>query len=125
MAARRFKHCSKPAAFDQAVTAFSYNALVDLPENQAFNEKVTERFGDQAELQSYEGYEATYIIAQAIEKAGSTDSNAIRDAIAATSYDSIMGGVIEFDEYNQAHNYAVISIVDGTEEKVVDVFPTN
>ncbi len=112
-------------AFDGAITGFPYNSQVDLPENKAFDEKVAQKFGEGAVLQSFAGYEATYVLTDAIERAGSTDGDAIRQALKDTSYKSIMGGVVEFDDHNQAHNNAVISVVDGTEEKVVDVFPTD
>ena len=111
-------------AFDQALTGFPYSPEIDTPANNAFVEKITAKYGETAQYESFAGYEATYVLAEAIERAGTTDSSAIRDALTETSYQSVMGGTIEFDDHNQAHNNAVISRVDGDTVKVVDVFAT-
>lgn len=111
-------------AFDQAVTGFPYSPKIDTAENRAFADKLLAKYDETAQYESFAGYEATYVLAEAIERAGSTDSAAIRDALTKTSYKSMMGGMIEFDDHNQAHNNAVVSRVDGKTVSVVGSFST-
>lgn len=68
------------------------------------------------------GYDAAYILAEAIKNAGSTDAQAIVDALAAIEYTGVTGP-IRFDEEGDAanKNIAIIKIVDGKhvlEEKI-------
>ena len=111
-------------AFDGAVTAFPYSPMIDTPENKAFADMMTKKYGETAQYESFAGYEEVHVLAEAIERAGSTDSSAIRDALEKTSYKSMIGGTIEFDDHNQAHNDAVISVVKDATVEIVNVFPT-
>lgn len=112
-------------AFDGAVTAYPYSPMVATPQNKAFVEKVEATYGETATYETFAGYEAMHVLADAIEKAGSLDSSAIRRAIAETSFTSMMGGRVEFDDHNQAHNNAAIVTVEETAVTVKNVFPTN
>lgn len=69
-------------------------------QNQAeFQAKVAAATGKKADkITAPMGYDAIQIIAAAIKKAGSTESQAVRDAIAQTSYQGISSPTIEFDE---------------------------
>lgn len=59
------------------------------------------------------GYDAAYILADAIERAGSTDSQAIIDALASTEYEGVTGK-ISFDEVGDPiKSLTIIKIVDG------------
>lgn len=108
-----------------ASTAYPYSPDVDTPANKAFNEKVTAEYGEEATYETFAGYEALKVLAAAIERAGRTDSAAIRDALEETSYDSMMGGTVEFDDHNQAHNNAVVVAIEDGERVIKNVFPTN
>lgn len=50
---------------------------------------------------SANGYDAVYVVAEAIKIAGSTDASAIRDALPKVKYEGL-GGVLQFDETGQA-----------------------
>lgn len=68
------------------------------------------------------GYDAAYIMAEAIKNAGSTDAQAIIDALAKIEYTGVTGP-ISFDEEGDAYNknIAIIKIVGGKhvlEEKI-------
>lgn len=112
-------------AFNGAVTAYPYSPMVATPENQAFVEKVKSTYGETATYETFAGYEAMYVMANAIKKAGSLDPKAIRQALEETSFTSMMGGVVEFDDHNQAHNSAAIVSVEDAVVTVKNVFPTN
>ena len=61
------------------------------------------------------GYDAYMAAVSAIEKAGSTDGTAIRDALASLEVKGLVTGDLKFDENGDAvKNYAVIkTIKDG------------
>lgn len=102
-------------AIDGATSVFPYAADLDTPENKAFVAAFEAKYGELPNYQSFEAYEAVHVIADAIRRAGSADRTAVRDALKTTEYTSMTGRVIAFDEYNQAHNAAIILRVDGAE----------
>jgi branched-chain amino acid transport system substrate-binding protein len=110
--------------FEGSSSIFPYSHLVETEANQQFVEAFREEYGEDPIYQSFEGYQALYLFADAIERAGSTDREAIRNALEETDTESMLGGQIQFDEHNQAHDVAVIlQIVDG-EPIVADTVDT-
>ena len=85
-----------------------YDPSVDTPANKAFVAAFTKAYGTAPILVSFESYEATQILIDAIRRAGKTDPAAIRDALATTRFTSILGTTVEFDQNNLAHNNAII-----------------
>jgi branched-chain amino acid transport system substrate-binding protein len=85
-----------------------YDPSIDTPANKAFVEAFTKKNGAAPILVSFEAYETTRILIDAIKRAGNTEPAAIREALTKTKYPSILGSVIEFDANNLAHNNAVI-----------------
>ena len=79
----------------------------------AFVEAFTKRNNTPPILVSFESYEATHILIDAIKRAGSTDHAAVRDALTKTKYRSILGADLEFDANNLIHNNAVILGIKG------------
>lgn len=70
------------------------------------------------------GYDAVRVLADAIERAGTTDSQALRDALAATSGFAGATGVTTLDENRDATKAAVIITVrDGEFEYVETISP--
>jgi len=64
-----------------------------------FQKKIKEATGKTSGLFTPYGYDAMMVMAQAINNAGSTDHQAIRDALAKIKYDkSVAVPVVEFDE---------------------------
>jgi branched-chain amino acid transport system substrate-binding protein len=68
---------------------------------------------------SANGYDAIYVIAEAIRIAGSTEPAAVRNALTQVSYEGI-GGLIEFDDENQAHPQLYLLQVQGDKLVIVN-----
>jgi branched-chain amino acid transport system substrate-binding protein len=93
-----------------------YAAAWPDPANQAFVAKFKQANAGQEPLQqSFYGYEATLLLADAIKRAGKAEPKAIRDALKTAKFKSMLGATLEFDEHNHAHNNALIlQIKNGT-----------
>jgi branched-chain amino acid transport system substrate-binding protein len=72
------------------------------PRSVEFVRKIKENYGVDAVWQHLTAYTAAYVVADAINRAGSAEPAAIRDALQETNYDSILGN-LKFDDHNQAH----------------------
>ena len=83
------------SAGDAAEGAITFTAWVntaDTPGNQAFVQNYTARYGMEPSVWAAQPYAAVYILAKAISDAQSTDSTAIRDALAnIADFDTILG----------------------------------
>ena len=80
------------AAAEGAMTFVGWGAAVDTPGNQAFVENYTAKFGMEPNNYAARSYAAFYILAEALANAQSTDSLAIRDALAnVKNFDTIFG----------------------------------
>lgn len=65
------------------------------------------------------GYDATFVLAEAIERAGTTDAAAVNAALAETKYEGLTG-LVEFDEFHNPANAAPMRhMVNG---EIVDTF---
>ncbi len=96
------------------------------PAAQIVRDSFQSAYGEEMRTSAVLAYQATYIIADAIERAGSADPAAIRDALAETDYaDHILPylGSITFDETGETTNASpvVMQVQDGA---VVQVWPT-
>jgi branched-chain amino acid transport system substrate-binding protein len=96
------------------------------PAAQTVRDSFQSAYGEEMRTSAVLAYQATYIIADAIERAGSADPAAIRDALAETEYaDHILPylGSISFDETGETTNASpvVMQVQDGA---VVQVWPT-
>ncbi len=67
------------------------------PKVQTFVKKFRDKYKKEADPTSSCAYDTMYVLAKAIEKAGSLDKAKIRDALKGTSYDGVTGQ-ISFDE---------------------------
>lgn len=74
------------------VTGYPWNAI-DTPEHKAFVQAYQEKFDDYPRLGSVVGYNAILSIAAAIEKAGSTDTEAVVDAFKGLELDTPAGPI--------------------------------
>lgn len=110
---------SSVSAVKDAYFCSQYSASSTDPALQAFLKKYKETYGIDANMFSVLGYDAMQIMAAAIEKAGSTDSDKIIDALKATSYDGLTG-TTTFDENRNPVRQAVITSFDGNKYKVVE-----
>ncbi len=84
-----------------------------------------EKYGDDMSVHAIYGYESIQVIADALERAGSTDSDKLRDALSETNYENTLlpqTGAIKFDDKGENENASgvLIQIQDG---KQVVVYP--
>jgi branched-subunit amino acid ABC-type transport system permease component/ABC-type branched-subunit amino acid transport system substrate-binding protein len=90
------------------------------PGSREWAERFKSQFSYEPSYHSVQTYVSLKILADAIERAGSLDRTAIRDAIRATRMDSIFGP-ISFDAVGQNdHPVAITQVLDG---KFVTVWP--
>lgn len=69
------------------------------------------------------GYDSAYIMAAAIEKAGSTDAQAIIDALAATEIDGVTGHITFDENGDPIKSVAITKFVDGKAELATKITP--
>jgi len=109
---------------DGTTSVQPYDPSVDTPGNKAFVEAFKKLHNVPPILVSFEAYEATKVLIDAIRRAGSTSPAAVRDALVTTKLPSILGTVIEFDDHNLAHNNAIILTIKGGKVVVVGMSKT-
>lgn len=109
---------------DGTTSVQPYDPSVDTPGNKTFVAAFVARNKVPPILVSFESYETTHILIEAIRRAGKTDPAAIRDALAATKYSSLLGTTIEFDQNNLAHNNAIILTIKGGKVVVLGMSKT-
>lgn len=90
-----------------------YSAEDENPIVQNFIKNYKDKYGETPNAFAALGYDAACILADAIERAGSTESQAIIDALAATEYEGVTGK-ISFDEVGDpVKSLTIIKIVGG------------
>ncbi len=95
------------------------------PAAQEVRDRFMAEYGEEMRTSAVLAYQAMYIIADAVERAGSADPAAIRDALAATNYaDHILPylGPITFDETGET-TVASPVVMQVQEGQVVQVWP--
>ncbi len=95
-------------ALDGSVAVQPYTPSIDLPANKAFVQAYQKKFGELPTIGSFGSYEATRVLIDAIRRAPTIEPAAVRDALATTKLESLLGTTIEFDDHNLAHNNVVI-----------------
>jgi branched-chain amino acid transport system substrate-binding protein len=81
-------------------------AVERLPKGTQFMAKYKAKFGTDVQIYSPYSYDAVYVIADAIKRAGSLDRAAIAAAVATTDYDGLTGH-ISFDGKGDLKNGAI------------------
>ncbi|WP_153125136.1 ABC transporter substrate-binding protein [Peribacillus tepidiphilus] len=82
---------------------------------QGFVEKYKAEYGKEPDQFAAQAYDALYILAAAIERAGSDDRNAIRDALAETKgFEGILGEMSFDEEGDIVMEPTVLTIKDGS-----------
>ena len=89
--------------------AVPYAATMTTPKNKAFVEAYEAKYKEMPGKYSAAGYNAINIIMDAIARAGGTDAEKIRDALAKTNYEG-PNGHFEFDAKGQAHGFNVVLV---------------
>jgi branched-chain amino acid transport system substrate-binding protein len=99
--------------------AVPYAATMTTPKNKAFVEAYEAKYKEMPGKYSAAGYNAINIIMDAIERAGSTEPEKIRDALTKTDYEG-PNGKFRFDEKGQAHGFDIVLVqLQGGTPKVV------
>ncbi|MFW6183538.1 MAG: ABC transporter substrate-binding protein [Chloroflexota bacterium] len=104
----------------------NYHYDASNPDAMAVRERFSEEYGEEMRTAAVLSYEATRIIAAAIDEAGSDDPAAIRDAIAGISFDGHLlpyDGPIEFDDAGETVN-AIPIVMQVQDDAVRQVWPT-
>ncbi|AWJ94680.1 branched chain amino acid ABC transporter substrate-binding protein (plasmid) [Azospirillum baldaniorum] len=105
--------------------AVPYASSMDTPRNQTFVQKYQAKYGIKPGKYGAAGYNALNIAGQAIARAGGTDAEAIRAALAKTSYEA-PNGVYKFTDKGQAYGFdAVLVRIEKGEPKVIASTPVD
>jgi branched-chain amino acid transport system substrate-binding protein len=106
---------------EKSISAWTYNATIDAPSNKAFVEKIRTKYKSEPYLQTWGGYDAIRILAQAIKDSGSTEGSKIKDAIQHMTFTNVMGKVVTFDDHNSAGHWVVLQTVIDKKVGVADI----
>ncbi len=90
------------SAAEGAIAFAGWSSLTNTPENQAFVQSYMTKYGFTPEPWAAQAYATLNILAAAIAKAESTDSTAIRDALAKTLHFPTILGPFSFDLNGEA-----------------------
>lgn len=99
------------AAAEGAITFTAWSNIANTPGNQDFIQNYQAKYGIEPEPWAAQAYATLHILANAIANAGSTDSAAIRDALAQTmDFPTILGN-FSFDPNGEAVYEPIVLIV--------------
>ncbi len=97
-----------------------FSAENQSPQIQEFIKKFKARYNEEPDAMAALGYDSAMILADAIKRAGTTESKALRDAIAATKDYPAVTGSITLDEKRNASKPAVILTISNGRFKYVE-----
>jgi len=97
--------------FNTSWTVYPYYDQYRSAENDAFAKPFTEKNKQGPHYVAFGIYEGVMIAADAIKRAGSTDANAVREALVKSNYKGILGP-IAFDANQQSHNNLMLMTVN-------------
>ena len=91
-----------------------FTPALDKPEVQDFVAAYKARFGLVPTQRSFFVFEATYLVVDAIRRAGSDQPAAIKEVLKSTSMPSRLGGSYAPDDHNHAHTpLQILALRDG------------
>ena len=112
-------HAAGDAA-EGAITFVGWASTADTPGNQAFVQNYSAKYGMEPSNYAARSYAAFHILAEAIANAQSTDSTAIRDALAnITNFDTVFGK-FSFDTVGDAVYDPKILIVENGQLEIFE-----
>ncbi len=97
--------------FNGSWTVYPYYDQYKSPQNDVFVQAFTAKNKQGPHYVAYGIYEGMMVAVDAIGRAGSTNSAAVREALVKTDYKGILGP-IKFDDHNQSHNNLMLMTVD-------------
>ena len=96
------------------ITFISWSSVSPTPGNQTFVQSYSDKYGIEPNAWAAQSYAALYILAKAMAKAGSTDSTAIRDALATIMDLPTILGQFSFDPDGDAiYDPKILIVKDG------------
>ena len=98
-------------AAEGVITFTAWSNLANTPGNQAFVQNYRAKYGIEPEPWAAQSYATLYILANAIAKAQSADSTAIRDTLAQTMDFPTILGDFSFDPNGEAMYDSIVLIV--------------
>ena len=106
-------------AAEGAITFTTWIAAIDTPENREFLRNFRAKYGEPDAFAAL-SYASTYILAEAIADASSTDPEAIRDAMADIRVENTVLGDFYFDRNGDAVYEPIVGIVENGKFEVFD-----
>lgn len=100
-----------------------YVPTLDTPKNHKFVDAFKAAYQVVPDKYAVSGYDAIYVVANAINMAGKAEASKIRDALEKTDLDVVQGHV-SFDRNHQAYTNAVISENGNGMSNVLKIVPT-
>lgn len=108
--------------FDGSWTVYPYYDQFSSPANDAFTRSFADRNKQAPHYVAYGIYESIMVAADAIQRAGTTEPAAVREALTKTQYSGILG-TISFDDHNQSHNKLMFMKVEQGKLAVKELIP--
>lgn len=104
---------SNKAAVDGCYISNHYSAQDTDPKVAGFVKAFTEKYGETPNAFAALGYDTAYMMSQAITAAGSTDPQAIVDAIKAITFDGVTGNITFDENNNPIKDATILKFMDG------------
>ena len=108
------------SAAEGAMTFTEWTGASDIPRNQTFVQNYTAKYGVEPSNYAARAYGALYVLAEAIANAGSTDSTAIRNALANIRNLDTIFGEFSFNDVGDAVYDPIVLIVENGELKTFE-----
>ena len=102
-------------------THFSVATASNIPAAKLYIDKLQKTFGKVADSYGAAAFDATNIALLAIDKAGKDDREAVRDALAKTSYDSVRGRMTFDEKGDPLLTTHVVKLVAGKETNAREI----
>lgn len=104
---------SKVSVMDGSFFSSQYSAESDDENVQKFLDTYKQKYNADANMFAVLGYDAMKMMAQAITEAGSTDSQAIIEKLAAIDYTGLTGHIVFDENRNPVKQVAITTLQDG------------
>ena len=105
---------ASPAALNNTYFTNHYSVEDTSPKAKAFVDAYAKEYGQKPEALAVLGYDAVYVLADAVKRANSTDATKIAEALAATRDFPAISGVTTINKTHDADkNAVVIELKDG------------
>jgi branched-chain amino acid transport system substrate-binding protein len=106
-------------ASEGVIYATHWSPTYDSAMNKKFIEDFTAEYGHAPDLYATEAYTAALVSIEAIKKAGSTDPQKVRDALANTDLETPMGKIAFDEKGDPTYGTFLVEMLGGGEEKVI------